>query len=404
MRRVALMMAATAVLLVMTAATQAQVCGDVNSSGKVSLGDVLYYINWIVSHGPAPANPAMADCDERSGQTVADISRILLYLFTASPAPNCYISMTYGYNSALDDTVFAPRMLNIPEDIQSVALPIVMSFQENTIGFHLAFLNNGVGSNQAFAFDSVHVDTITSSSVGRFRYGDSPVGDTLVLAGCEVASYSEDWAGSHLMYTVWFKRTQAGLGNIVMDPTDRSTMWRFAIVKEDGDLYVPTIVIADQSPDYLQVSRNAMSFTANVGFPLPEVKDSAAITSTGEAINWHAEVSDDWIVLDAGDGTTPSQLRVSVNGPDLSAGIYTGTVTIKDVDHQFAPAVKITVTFTQRGNFPSMDANCDGKFNISDMTYLLRYMFGMPPGPAPCDPCSGVPAVQQSTTVKTGTK
>ncbi|HEX9912534.1 MAG TPA: dockerin type I repeat-containing protein, partial [candidate division Zixibacteria bacterium] len=61
--------------------------GDANGDSKVSVGDVVYIINYLFKGGPAPSplDKANTNCDGTI--SIADIVYLINYLFKGGPPP-----------------------------------------------------------------------------------------------------------------------------------------------------------------------------------------------------------------------------------------------------------------------------------------------------------------------------
>ncbi len=375
----------TAVLSVSSAS--GQVCGDINGDGgSVDVSDWVYLIYWLYD-GPAPPYPSLADMDGRSGLTIGDVSYFQNYLFEYGPPPDCSGAGTYSYAAAESDTIFLPRLMGIPESVESLVIPIFTSLQTNTVGFYVPAIESAE-SNGVFRFDSLSVQdgaTMNENFGGRTIWGD-----TLILVA--TSQYSNSLiSGVKAYYNTHFTRVASGLGNISFEATDRGDSRRFAVVKDDGDLYIPVVHYLDAMPEFLQAPTDELTFAAVRLFPSNDSYD-IDITATSGTINWEVETDADWLTFSSTAGTTPSTLNVTVGEIDMPAGIYTGTISLHNVDdvYGFDQGIDIGVQLKLISPHPSMDANCDGMLNISDLTYLVNYLYGIPLGPAPCDPCTGL--------------
>ncbi len=64
-------------------------CGDLDGSGSVNIGDIVYGIARIFVGGPAPVDPAGGDVNASGSFNIADISYMISYIFTGGSAPVC---------------------------------------------------------------------------------------------------------------------------------------------------------------------------------------------------------------------------------------------------------------------------------------------------------------------------
>jgi len=67
------------------------ICGDVTGNGVVDAGDLVYLLNYLLVHGPAPVWPSerIGDVSGNGVTDAGDLVWLLNYLFTKGPAPNC---------------------------------------------------------------------------------------------------------------------------------------------------------------------------------------------------------------------------------------------------------------------------------------------------------------------------
>ena len=71
-----------------------------------------------------------------------------------------------------------------------------------------------------------------------------------------------------------------------------------------------------------------LSFAQEVGQPLPPGQTVQISTTSQTPANWTASSSASWLVAAPVSGITPGQLAVSVNPAGLSAGVYTGSISL----------------------------------------------------------------------------
>jgi hypothetical protein len=61
--------------------------GDCNASGGISLGDVVYLVNYLFKGGPAPQPPAAGDANASGDITLSDVVYLVNYIFKGGPPP-----------------------------------------------------------------------------------------------------------------------------------------------------------------------------------------------------------------------------------------------------------------------------------------------------------------------------
>jgi uncharacterized protein (TIGR03437 family) len=100
----------------------------------------------------------------------------------------------------------------------------------------------------------------------------------------------------------------------------------------------------------LSAGPSSLSFTQTVGGSAP-ASQSLQITTNGTPVNYTAVASvvqspatiPSWLSVSPGTGTTPATLTVSANGANLTAGTYSGSVTVSAPN---TAQVSVPVTFT----------------------------------------------------------
>ncbi|HLH08324.1 MAG TPA: N,N-dimethylformamidase beta subunit family domain-containing protein [Terriglobales bacterium] len=95
----------------------------------------------------------------------------------------------------------------------------------------------------------------------------------------------------------------------------------------------------------LSLSSQSLSFSGTVGGTNP-ASQTVNITNTGNGTLSYTTTSDSaWLTASPSSGTAPQALQVSVSNTGLTAGTYTGHITVTATGAQNSPAT-ITVTFT----------------------------------------------------------
>ena len=95
----------TGLLLLSTAPLLGQNCADVNGSGTVNVGDVVYMLNEHIG-GPSLA-PGAGDFDFRQGYNTGDPRFLIEYIFSGGAAPGCPPFNPYTL-TITNDTIFLP--------------------------------------------------------------------------------------------------------------------------------------------------------------------------------------------------------------------------------------------------------------------------------------------------------
>ena len=72
--------------------SQADECGDVDSSGGINILDVVYIIDYLYRGGPLPADTLAADVDNSGGMNILDVTYLINYLYKGGPVPDCPVA------------------------------------------------------------------------------------------------------------------------------------------------------------------------------------------------------------------------------------------------------------------------------------------------------------------------
>jgi len=311
-----------------------QVCGDADNDGVVDDDDVAFLLDYLGGRGVAPACALDADCDGRIGITIGDAVHLSDYLNISGAAPDCQSGGAYDFALSESDTLFLPYLSNLPEDFESVELPITTSFGENTSGFYFPVVNLADGSNDAYYLDAVIPSDHSITSV--IHELDLP-GGISVVAGIESLD-TVSFAGRQSLFSLLYRRKNIGPGYIVTDIADRTDPWLY-VVERDGQLFRPVIVPADYGSSFIALSQYDIDLSATVGEPVADTFE-VSVSASADPINWEAQVGAPWIILDDSGGTTPNDIRVTVSIEGLDPGAYTGEIVVTDAGNQFSfPAV-----------------------------------------------------------------
>jgi hypothetical protein len=66
-------------------------CGDVdNSGGEPDISDIIYFVEYMFSDGPAPENELSADCDGTPGLDISDLIYMVDFMFNSGPPLICH--------------------------------------------------------------------------------------------------------------------------------------------------------------------------------------------------------------------------------------------------------------------------------------------------------------------------
>lgn len=357
-----------------------QVCGDATGNGSVSLSDVAFLLSYLMEQSPEPA--PQADCDGVPGMTISDAARLVDYLFVSFGPLDCTLAGSYSFAPSPNDTVFLPRLANVPLDINHVAMPVITKFESGVDGEYLVLLGNGMFPDGVFTLTEITYSSVPIATAGFVMWSN----DTAVMVYTPLMD--PGLTGVQQTFTLQYDRQSAGPSTIAPFPIDRTDPLRFAI-ERDGDLRVPWIAYYDYQlpPDTLTVSPAVMNLTLTVG-DQPLSNQLIDLDAAPRAVACSAFTDVDWItILDPGPHTTPHTLAIEIDPDGLSAGSYTGLVTIAPIDPTVVSlnaTTTVQLTLEPLILYPWGDLNCDGKANLTDLTLMVGVLFLNWDPPPPC--------------------
>lgn len=115
----------------------------------------------------------------------------------------------------------------------------------------------------------------------------------------------------------------------------------------------------------LSVSPSSLTYTSTNGAS-PASQDLTITNAGAGTLNWSAAKDRSWIIIDKTTGTAPENIGVSVDITSMSAGTYTGAVTITGQGALSSPAV-IVVTL----NVVQITGTINVTANIAGATYTI---------------------------------
>lgn len=382
--RIALLL--LSISLVFSAPATAQVCGDADSNGVVSLGD-LSVIMWYIVETTAPPDIIYeegADCDSRTGIAPGDATAIVRRIFGDFAVPQCPPTMSYTFPAAPNDTIFIPHWDNIPESVDRLELPVELKFTTPVRALYMGLQSPAVGPGSNFALDSLAV-TLPMNGFSNENYGTAT--DTLL-------AYVFQTEETNQPLTLIANRRTAGVGDFNPAVADRNSLIRACIVGMDGETYIPVFAYYDYEPPppVLQVTPAEVDLAGEAGYP---ADDTVTVTFTSDSelsIEFTLTWASEWleVIGYSGPMTTPASVQVTGDALMLPAGfVYTDALHIDLTEPGSAetPVTDIPVTYNVREPqvLPPGDLNCDGAVTLADLVVLINYLF-INPGPIPpCD-------------------
>ncbi len=126
---------------------------------------------------------------------------------------------------------------------------------------------------------------------------------------------------------------------------------------------LPLPVSCGGIPPVLQISPAELEFTAVEGDARLDAQSFSISNGGGGHLNWTASEGIDWLNLSSSGGTAPSAIQATATSSGLSAGEYSGPITIFGDDAQGSPKI-INVHLHVKPSLPIVLAAASGYDNI----------------------------------------
>ena len=146
-----------------------------------------------------------------------------------------------------------------------------------------------------------------------------------------------------------------------------------------------TLNVNPQTP-VLLVDPTSLSFSATEGGSNPSGKTFEVTNGGGGTLNWSASDNAGWLSVNPSSGTAPSTVTVSINISGLSAGTYTGTVTViaagasgspKTVSVALEVKISSDVVVSIPDTIGQSGTDVDIPIRVTDVTGKGIYSFGI---------------------------
>ncbi len=369
------------VIFIFSPVTIAQVCGDANNNGEFGISDFTTTLDYMRGGTPASFDSANADCDGIPGISISDVERMAEYIFQ-SGSLNCTLSGSYSFSSTSIDTIFLPRLFNVPDSVTGAGLLVVSAFHSTVDGFYVPLLSKGTGSSSHFdlssTFHNTGIQIVMSSTFDP---------DTNIVLGVDLVGSGVFIGSPKNVLLLNYTRQTTGTADIVPEEFDFTSPLLFA-VNILGNLHVPVVQYYDAYQPYPFIISSRDIFLNAVGNELSSNSTTISLEFPITGVQYKLVPSESWIVLSATTGNSLSMINVSGDATGLSAGTYAGTIAVQyegigtNVD---LINVEMAVDTSFVIIFPPGDANCDGAYNILDLTFAVDFIFRGGPAPVACE-------------------
>ena len=134
-----------------------------------------------------------------------------------------------------------------------------------------------------------------------------------------------------------------------------------------GTVVANTTVLASATKPTIVLAPTGLTFNFQIGGSTPAAQN-VAVTSSSTAFNFTASTATSWLTTTAG-GTTPGSLSIGVNPTGLTAGTYTGSVSVVGTGASNSP-LTLPVTFTVTA------ANGNPTINLTPSNLSFAFQLG----------------------------
>ena len=385
--RGALIIFTAASLFVSNAEAQTfQQCADINQDSALNVADFVDFI--YVIEGTQTLPEGKGDVDFRADVTIGDFRYISGWIFAGFPEGGCPPFPSFTPAPGVD-TVFLPTKV-VAAGSGSFDLPIIVA-NTNPIGDLLLPLAIS-GLDSTMILDSIktteEINQGSPAPIVRTWVTDSTAG---ILLHYYVNSLAP---GVHIIANAYFHYISSPGVTVSIDTTTENTLTTPGYIFGDfTNPYsfeslthaIPQVATAPTT-GYPTISLDADTLEVETfaGYPNPDPV-SFTVLSDGGSFSWIL-TAPDFLLVDKTLGLSGETVTVTVDIEGLGVGTYHGDIVIFSTGALGSP-LTVTVAVELKQQFPSLDANCDGIYTLSDIIVQVNYIFKG--GVLPCNPCTG---------------
>jgi hypothetical protein len=388
MTRLLLVAAAVATLAgVQLTAQDFQYCADVNEDGTLNVSDMVFMIETYRGNQVLP--PGRGDIDLRQDYNLGDLRYLIGHLFQGYPEGGCPPFDPYVLNQT-DDTIHVATA-QVPAGDGVFSIPVVLVAGEPVCD--LLFPFKLVAPPGDYHLYEIEIGGSIPSSIAVADFDDTS-GVFIFDALMETLP-----AGPTLLMIAKFQYYNSDGGTATIDTTTPREHTFLNYVYGDintanyNDLTIGIPTLSTMSgPGFpvMSVEPDTLFFETLVDYPNPEPQQFTVL-SDGDQFDWWLS-SPDWIETDADYGVSGQSVSVTPNITGMPVGIHYADIWIYSTGALNSPQ-RVVARVKLKSQYDSMDANCDGMYNVTDLVIQINYIFGT--GEIPCDPCTGEPRAKR---------
>ncbi len=365
------------------------VCGDADGDGLVDPADWVRLFYYCFMNGPAPPiNPASGDMDGYGSTTIRDIAYLWRYLFKGGPSPYCNPGSEYTTTGEPADAIIvSPNLL--PANDSTIAVTI--NYQNNssivgcalplkiTIGEDIPLIESAAFGSRITNLDGLEAATIDSAE-GTVNVGFC-AGSSSVLS-----------PGSGTILTLNLSITSVAYDRQIQVDTVRLAPFNYPMFIKQSNLagVIPGYMLQDRNDTVLIVAYSPVDLIVtnpdgdSIELGFNNIPNATYDTTTDRNLDGDR---DDIVTIP---NPAVGQYTVRVVTEPGGSGNYTCAVKLNGNEERVmiasascpGPGEVDTVVYTVP-EYLHGDPNRDGKKTVSDVVFLINYLFKGGPAPEP---------------------
>ena len=367
------------------------VCGDANGDEVVDIADLIYLFHYCFLNGPPPPiNPASGDMDGYGSTTIRDITYLRRYIFYSGPAPYCNPGSEYKTTGEPADAIIvSPNLL--PANDSTIAVTINYQNNSSIVGFAIP-LKITIGGDIPLIGSAIFSSRITNLSGTQAATIDSAQGTVNVGFCAGLPSVLSPGSGTIL--TLNLSITPVAYDRRIQVDTVRLASFNYPMFIKQSNLagVIPGYMLQDRNDTVLFIAYSPVNLIVtnpdgdSIELGFNNIPNATYDTTTDRNHDGH---KDDIITIP---NPVVGQYLVRVVTEPGDSGNYTCAVKLDGNEERVmianapapGPGQVDTVVYTVP-EYLHGDANRDGKKTVSDVVFLINYLFKGGPAPDPVD-------------------